>query len=94
MTREVQAFVLVIFLIALRSIVSDEQICKTTFVCCKKIYHSTNDTYECEYCELPNECVEKIVPEGGTGDGTTQMLKPKLCRKGFRHINGVCRRVL
>lgn len=81
---------------------SNSNRCYKVYICCIKI-----DT-ECEkYCEPFEECPDILLVENTTNNDSidlinkeethkgngTQALNVKSCRKGFRIVNGICKRV-
>lgn len=74
--------------------------CNTVYICCKKV-----DIDCVEYCDPFEECPDDLFMDNTTsmsdvltgeekdnGSGTG-LLNAKSCRRGFRIVNGVCKRV-
>lgn len=95
MTRVEQRLIIILLLIFFGCFVySKSSRCYQVYVCCEKVES------ECiKYCEPFEECPDLTAEEGllnnntQTGDDFS-ILRPKLCRKGLRLVNGVCKRVL
>lgn len=101
MSCEKHRLILVAILIIFVSF-SNSNRCYKVYICCIKI-----DT-ECEkYCEPFEECPDILLVENTTNNDSidlinkeethkgndTQALNVKSCRKGFRIVNGICKRV-
>lgn len=90
MSRVEERLIIIVLLIFLGSLVYSNR-CYQVYVCCKKV------DYDCvEYCEPTEECPDQLI-DGAIKNDTgkiIQVLNVKLCRKGWKLVNGLCRRFL
>lgn len=94
MSRAEHRLIIIVALLFFLGSLAYSNRCNQVYVCCKKV------DFDCvEYCGPTEECPDQIFDAGELKNDTlkgndTQVLNVKLCRKGTRLVNGLCKRVL